>query len=443
MNNLDHHDAVKPAGRLRHRPSGPHAGRWCIGCETVDRDFVSFEAMEPFLQQVGAAEVRLQGGWARCEPNADGRYEWAWLDRCIDGAIDAGLKPWLQLSYGNPAYPQGGGVGLRQGLPTSDEAVAGFVRWSVAAAERYGDRIHAFEIWNEADLRGGDPLEYATLLAAVGPKLREARPDVKQYAFSVAHMEPAWLRTCLEAAQQAGPIDFIDAVLFHGYPGNPDDEFDLPLALEAEARRFLPDVEMIQGETGSPAAKTTRALSHLDWTPRAQAVWNSRRMLAHHARGYAMNLFQISDMQYFGPAAGESQGANTKGLIETRRDNSAVGPRPSFDATRSIFTLFGSDVALGAQPYATEDGVACFAWSGANEDAIRRIAWWRNDTTPAEGEALPKTIRLPRPPFAQPRIVDILSGGDVYELDPRDDEIELPCLDTPLVCVDAADVSLG
>ena len=41
---------------------------WTIGCETLDRDFADFEQYKEFLAPLGIKTIRLQGGWAKCEP---------------------------------------------------------------------------------------------------------------------------------------------------------------------------------------------------------------------------------------------------------------------------------------------------------------------------------------------------------------------------------------
>jgi hypothetical protein len=53
---------------------------------------------------LGAKRGRLQGGWARCDPNGTGEFNWGWLDESVHGALVLGVHPWIELSYGNPAY---------------------------------------------------------------------------------------------------------------------------------------------------------------------------------------------------------------------------------------------------------------------------------------------------------------------------------------------------
>jgi hypothetical protein len=54
-----------------------------------------------WLGPLGIKRIRQQTGWFKCEKSA-GVYDWAWLDECVDAAIQQGLQPWLETNYGNP-----------------------------------------------------------------------------------------------------------------------------------------------------------------------------------------------------------------------------------------------------------------------------------------------------------------------------------------------------
>lgn len=124
--------------------------RWSVGGETLDRGFTNFTAWAPYLGPLGAAAVRMQAGWARCEPRGDGAYEWAWLDAAVDGALAAGVEPWLELSFGNAAVAGGGSAAVGSPLPVGAAALAAWDAWTGAAVARYAPRLTAggtWEIW--------------------------------------------------------------------------------------------------------------------------------------------------------------------------------------------------------------------------------------------------------------------------------------------------------
>jgi len=84
---------------------------WSIGGETLDRDFGIYANYKKFLGPLGAKAIRLQAGWAKCE-QTPGVYDFAWLDEVVNDAVSQGVQPWLEVSYGNKLYPDGGGTGL-------------------------------------------------------------------------------------------------------------------------------------------------------------------------------------------------------------------------------------------------------------------------------------------------------------------------------------------
>ena len=138
-------------GKLVARPSSAIASnKWSVGVETQDRNLTIWDNFERFLEPLGAKRGRLQGGWHRCDPNgtagSTGEYEWAWLDQAVFGLHEKGIKPWIELSYGNAKYPGGGGDGPGAWIPNSTVALAAFASWSQALVERYSHVTDEFEL---------------------------------------------------------------------------------------------------------------------------------------------------------------------------------------------------------------------------------------------------------------------------------------------------------
>ena len=104
----------------------------------MDRDYTLFSQWREHLAPLGAKQIRLQAGWAKCE-RQPGIYDFAWLDDIIDGVIGSGVEPWLQTGYNNPLY--GGEEGLFSHMPTSDEALAAWDEW--AGGRRAGGSARA------------------------------------------------------------------------------------------------------------------------------------------------------------------------------------------------------------------------------------------------------------------------------------------------------------
>ena len=105
-------------GRIAKRGIGPHTSKmWMLGCEGLDRDYAEFRKYKDYIPALGIARIRLQAGWARCE-REKGKFDFAWLDEPIDWAVEHGVHPTLDLSYGNLIYEGGGQAGLAGEIPS-------------------------------------------------------------------------------------------------------------------------------------------------------------------------------------------------------------------------------------------------------------------------------------------------------------------------------------
>ena len=166
------------------------ASPWSVGGETLDRDFADYDAYKKYLGPLGVKMIRLQTGWAKTEQQP-GVYDFRWLDAIVDDAVSQGVKPWLQLSYGNPIYPGGGEPALGGGIPTSEEALAAWDRWVTLMVARYRDRTDVWEVWNESDLERAEvaPEAYADLYIRTAEIVRDLQPEAHLYALAIAHID--------------------------------------------------------------------------------------------------------------------------------------------------------------------------------------------------------------------------------------------------------------
>ena len=138
-------------GRLRARPAS-ETGRsnWTIGCEVLVRDFADFWQYCDYIEPLGIKTVRLQAGWAKCEPKP-GEFNFGWLDRIIDYLKGKGLDVILETSYGNPIYEGAGSWDLSGGIPTTDEGLRHWDEWIEVLSKHFADRVDYWAMWNEPD----------------------------------------------------------------------------------------------------------------------------------------------------------------------------------------------------------------------------------------------------------------------------------------------------
>lgn len=390
-----------------------------IGCETLDRDYADYAQYRRWLGPLGAKRARLQAGWAKCE-RVRGEYDFRWLDEIVRDVIDQGLEPWLQLSYGNSRYHGGGGEGLAQRLPSTPEALSAWDRWVEHTVSRYRSSVSRWEIWNEPDNRGANPADaYAHFYLRTAATVRRLQPDAILVALGLAHLETtAYARTFLEIVQQAGALDQVNAISIHGYPLDPDDTSPIG-RFRALSSEFGSHIVIEQGETGAPSQRTVGAHRGVDWNESLQTTWNLRRALCHLALEVPYSHFAMADMNYRND---HFTGHNSKGLIATRDDNSAIGPKPSYFAMQYLTSIFHDQIRpsriieVTAEPSA--DGVT-HAWQNSNGAAV--VAFWRGGAPTVE-PAAEQTIHLRcrGAKFERPLLV-IPATGVIREITPQSD----------------------
>ncbi len=410
-------EGLKKVGQIQPVPARRATGSpWTIGAETADRGYIDFSRVAPFLGPLGASRVRIQGGWARCD-RGDGLYHWGWLDEIVQAAVDQRLRPWFQLSYGNPAYSGGGGLGLAEGMPCSAEALAAWDRWVRAAVTRYRDRVEEWEVWNEPDFRGPqDAARYTDLFCRTARTLLREQPRARIAGPALAN-DLEFARRFLEGLEEAGGAARLHEFSFHGYPVNPDDGFELVDSLRALLAKHAPRATLRQGETGAPSESTDLlALRGQPWSEWKQAAWNLRRMIAHHARGIPASLFQIADMYYRREGGARFEGRNPKGLLWTREDGTVERPKLAYRVAQGVFSVFGADYPLRElSPLTAEapDGrrVEAYAWTACGQDRPNLVAWW-DATEPPGVEPRPAgDVALPGFNMDDPVLIDFMSAS--------------------------------
>ncbi len=388
---------------------------WSVGGETLDRDFAIYANYKQYLGPLGAKAIRFQAGWAKCEKQP-GVYDWSWLDECINDALAQGVQPWVETSYGNPIYPDGGGTGLGAGLPKSPEALQAWDNWVRALARRYKDRVYEWEIWNEPD--GGHGItakafaEFHLRTAAI---IRAEQPKARIYALALANTARSdFAETLLKLARERGQLNLIDAITIHGYPSNPDNTRPVDRFREL-VTRYSPNIEIRQGETGAPSGETVGALRQFQWTELKQAKWDLRRMLAHHGKDVPFNLFTLCDLKYSQP---KMTGFNRKGLLQCNDDQTVARPKLAYFAAQRVFSMF-DDTLERIHDFqfttTTKESLAVFAYRKKDSGAPL-VTVWLNGAPPTDSNAKKQIeIAFSSLRFQEPVYADLLTG-DVYAL---------------------------
>lgn len=409
------------------------ASNWSIGGETMDRDFTDFDQWKQYLSPTGAKKIRLQAGWAKCEPKK-GEYNFEWLDRIIDEVIAQGVEPWLQTSYGNPIYEGGGMPNLSGGFPVSEEALAAWDQWIMALAERYKGRVKIWEIWNESDLNAENtPNAYSKLFVRTAEIIRSEIPDASIYALSLAGINVEYVKPFLEHLKKHDKLDLVDVITVHGYTYRPEDIYQKYEKVQHLISSYADHIILGQGELGCPSENQSYyALKNYPWTEISQAKWMLRKLLGDLGRDIPSLYFTIIDMNYV-KVLGKKDGqvvkleepiytVNTKGLIKAKKDNTVDYLKPSFYAYQNLTSIFDHSLKrISNYPY-TSKGKGSLAIYGYRSDSSDHqvVTIWENGDTP--NNSLAKNnfdFEFPNGKFVEPVYVDMRTGK-IYDIPAKD-----------------------
>jgi hypothetical protein len=188
--------------------------------------------------KVGATEIAAGvAWWFVTENRAPDRYDWAPVDRLVDGARTRDLEVRLQLS-GTPdavhpdlagSVPEGDRIWYPPRTDAELDAWAGFVRDTV---EHFRGRAGSYEMWNEPNIAdfwkpAPDPAGYAALLRRGYLAAKQADPAARVVFGGLSHNDVGYLQAYYKAAgpdadQHSWYFDMLDV---HPYTDgrSPDD----------------------------------------------------------------------------------------------------------------------------------------------------------------------------------------------------------------------------
>lgn len=432
-----------------------------VGFETLDRMMFEPERAYEQVGRLGVKWARCQTGWARTEKEP-GQYDFAWLDGIANSLLGQGVTPWFSISYGNRLYtpdaPDWSAVGWAPIF--AEEPKAAWLRYTRAVAERFGDRVAHWEIWNEPNIRvfwqpnQPSAKDYTELVKITATEIRRHVPNAVIVGGALAGMPTAYLRECLEL----GLADLVDKISYHPYRPVPEKDYETTVSEWQEmVAAKNPKVGLWQGENGAPSVggpRSAGALSQLPWSDTYQAKWLLRRILLDLLVGVDMtSYFTMVDLAAYNWGKGPSDRTNYKGLLRAG-DYSA---KAAYFAYQCLCALFDAKTKMisNRPPAFLETTLAsgrvqyvrggCFARNGK---AIHVV--WYPSTLPES--FAPQTFRadLPVSPDAtivDPVLIDPLSGKvfgleNVARGDGRLTVANLPLLDYPLLVTDRS-VALG
>ena len=338
---------MKRIGTLRPRSANEIKGSpWTIGCECLDRDFTDFDEYKDYIVPLGIKEIRLFAGWAKCEKEP-GKFDFAWLDHCIDWANANGINVLLDISYGNPIYKGAGGAGLANGTPNTPEGLAKWDIWIERLGNHYKGRVKDYAMWNEPDNGGlNTPAVIADLNVRTARILKRIMPDCRLHGLSLGSNRPELFEDCIAEIAKLGGTELFDTYIYHGYAYNPDSSYARVKKLIEICAKYAPKAKMRQGENGCISEWSDRfAISCYPWSENSQAKWNMRRMLGDLGHGCGSSVYSICDLQYKGPHS-PYEYLNRKGILRANAKHQVYQIKKAYYAVQNVASVFDDSVVL-------------------------------------------------------------------------------------------------
>lgn len=172
-------------------------------------------AEREFLASLGADTVRLDITWARLQEKP-GDFDFSFFDAKMKAADEAGVNVLGILVYDTPWIHENS-KGKSQVDPEDFPAWLTYVE---AVAERYGDRVEAFEVWNEPNYRRfwtGTDEDFFHLTTETVKTLNQVAPDTPVLVGALVLHPLRNGRGYLRKLLESGAADDADAISVHCY----------------------------------------------------------------------------------------------------------------------------------------------------------------------------------------------------------------------------------
>lgn len=238
----------------------PRAADKSLGVN-VDLSRMDAEAREQALESMQAAGlrwVRQRFPWDAIEPDR-GSFQWTPWDEIVTGIADHGLGL-IAVLEGSPAWAQRPEDVVAQNRLAPPREVRDFGNWAAMLAQRYGDQIDYYQIWDEPNIAPHwgsqeiDPAAYGRLLREGAIRIQAADPVAVILAAALApNSEVGGANmsdvSFLQALYQAGASQWFDVVAVQPYDfGEPLDAAADPDRLNWQRPSLLRQVMVAHGD---------------------------------------------------------------------------------------------------------------------------------------------------------------------------------------------------
>lgn len=436
------------------------ASPWGMDFITIGDDI----SVAPLLQRIGESGVkwaRVRANWSGVERTARGVFDWQQLDEIVDGMTRYGIRIFMQTGGTNRLYhefPKGYSY-----PPTRvPEALDGYCAYVAKLAERYGDRVTHYEIYNEPNIRNfwrpePDAREYGLLVQRAGEAVKSAKKDAKIIAGVLAGVGDPQTEFARQFMEYPGVLDQLDILCYHPYNPHPELSSERVTAMRKALEALKPGLPTMQGECGCPSSgDTIHFRGDAPWGYKVQSKWLLRRLLTDRLDGamictYFLNVEFRGNLQAGDPTTRD--GYNTKGLIQ----HTTWAPKPAFYTLQNLaatiddscapveerveFTVIDPGIFYGIGPH--EDRFPCLPWHLAmRKGSFPLLAYW----LPWRPQEIirPATVRIAWQGVSwnEPVCLDFISG-EVREAARNGNDLEVPLADYPMLLTELSALEIS
>ena len=200
-------------GSFRSCPSAYEVAVW--------RYYQQSEMKQELFDEMGIQWWRSDFSWRHLEPMED-HWSFQRFDWLVEAAVENNRKILALLVYDTPWLYEEEGVSRN----ITDKELSHYLDYARTIAERYGDSIGGFEIWNEPNFGrfwNGSEEDFFTLTRETIRVLKEAAPDVPVAVGALSYHPVTGGKSFLKKMIESGALEGADAVSLHPYGASVED----------------------------------------------------------------------------------------------------------------------------------------------------------------------------------------------------------------------------
>lgn len=287
-------DPLPPASRI------PFLG---ISVDPAQLTAAEQSALFQELAAAGFGWVRVRVDWNRVEPSPR-NFDWEDVDLTLQAIQEANLIPVLLLD-GSPSWARAPADRARPtGRFAPPASAAAFARFARSVANRYGDEVRYYQIWDEPNIaphwgtRHIEPVNYARMLKAASAAIRDS--DEGAYII-MASLAPTADRGhlaqdevyFLKRVYAAGAAPYFDAVAIQpfGFAYPPDD-----IAVDRTVLNFRRTLLIRQTMLEAGDGETPIWLMRFGWDRMPESPWKS--VSAENQRTFTLAALEMAYQQW-------------------------------------------------------------------------------------------------------------------------------------------------